>query len=229
MATGLEYISGLIVQSSIRENLYRCRYESGNNNCDPDGFLSSHVGYREALKELYTRILKFQATSVCYYSKNTPFRIGLDMAKWNNWDSLLADIKTAEKGFSAINDLWKDTRYEEECTALGKRHQESIKNLISIASDVSGLRKAIEDAQQDSQRKELLSWLSSIDPSEIIILRVINTKLGQETGLLTATMTSNTGNWSQILFSGCMGKVLPCLLVSYHTDKYTQLALGNQS
>jgi hypothetical protein len=32
--------------------------------------------------------------------------------------------------------------------------------------NVSGLRKAIEDEQKDSKRKELLNWLTSIDPSK---------------------------------------------------------------
>jgi hypothetical protein len=166
LATGLEYISGLIVQSSMRESLYSHRYELNSSDEDRNMLLPSHVGYRDTLKELYARILKFQATSVCYYAKNAAFRLGSDMAKSDNWDLLLDDIKTQETAFCAINTIWNETRYQEEWKALNKRHQESMKNLISIVNDVSGLREAIEDAQRDNQRKELLSWLSSIDPSE---------------------------------------------------------------
>jgi hypothetical protein len=154
------------VQSLIREDLYSRRYELKSSDHDCKAFLQSHSGYRDTLKELYTRILKFQAISVCYYSKNGAFRVGLDIVKWDSWESLLADILTQETAFCAVNELWKDARYEEECIALDKRHQESMKSLISISSDVSSLRKAIEDAQQDSQQAGLLNWISSIDPSE---------------------------------------------------------------
>ncbi len=166
MAKGLEYISSLIAQSSIREELYRRRYESSGSDQDGKKFLPSHVEYKDSLRELYARILIFLATSICYYSKNGAFRIGLDMVKWNNWELLLTDIQEQEWGFCKIYNLWKDTRYEEECNALNDRHQESMKSLTSICGEVSGLRKAVEDAQRDSQRKELLSWLSSVDPSE---------------------------------------------------------------
>ena len=69
-AEGLEYISGLIVQSSMREDLYSRRYELKYSDQDRKAFLPSHIGYRDTLKELYTRILKFQAASIYYYLKN---------------------------------------------------------------------------------------------------------------------------------------------------------------
>jgi hypothetical protein len=166
LAEGLEYISGLIVQSSMREDLYSRRYEWKSSDQDRKAFLPSHVGYRDILKELYTRILKFQATSICYYSENAASRGIRDMIKWDNWDSLLADIKRQEFAFQGVNKLWKDAKYEEDCIASNERHQESIKRLDSIGKDLSGLLKAVEEAQKDTQRKELLSWLSSIDPSE---------------------------------------------------------------
>lgn len=149
----------------MRENLYSRLYESSSSDQDGKAFLPSHIVYRDALKELYTRILKFQATSVCYYSRNGAFRVGLDMVRWDSWESLLANIKTQEEEFRKINEIWKDVRYGEECYALEKRHQESMKSLNSIGIDVSGLRKAIEEAGRDSRRQELLDWLSSIDPS----------------------------------------------------------------
>lgn len=99
LAQGLEYISGLIVQSSMREDLYSRRYESKSGGRDRKDFLPSHVGYRDTLKELYTRILKFQAASINYYSKNVASRGIRDMVKWDNWDSLLADVKTQEIAF----------------------------------------------------------------------------------------------------------------------------------
>jgi ankyrin repeat domain-containing protein 50 len=150
----------------MREDLYSRRYELKSSDQDRKAFLPSHIGYRDTLKELYTRILKFQAASICYYSKNAASRVIRDMVKWDNWDSLLADIQTQEMAFQGVNKLWKDAKYEEDCIASNERHQEKIKRLDSIGRDLSNLRKAIEEAQKDTQRRELLSWLSSIDPSE---------------------------------------------------------------
>ena len=166
MAKDLAYISNLIAQSSLREELYTRRYESENSDGEDNPLRESHSLYKETLKKLYVQIMKFQATSICYYSKNSAFRIGLDMVKWNSWDSLLSDIQIQETAFSAINELWKDRKYDEECEALIKRHQESMNTLNTISTDVSGLRKAVEDAQQDGTRRGLLDWLSSVDPSE---------------------------------------------------------------
>ncbi|KAH8821892.1 hypothetical protein F5884DRAFT_746178 [Xylogone sp. PMI_703] len=169
LAKGLEYISSLIVQSLMREDLYRRRYEVANNppqgsNRDSEKYLSSHLGYRAALKNLYVQILKFQAASISYYSKNFAFRLGLDIIQWDAWGSMIDNIEIKEKEFNDVNALWKDTKYE-EAEALEKRHQESMRNLSSIGGDLSGLRKAIEAVQQDRERSSLLHWLSNIDPS----------------------------------------------------------------
>lgn len=150
----------------MREDLYNRRYESKSSDQDRKAFLPSHVGYKDTLKELYTRILKFQAASICYYSKNAASRGMRDMVKWDNWDSLLADIKTQEMAFRGINELWRDAKYEEDCIASSERHHESIMHLDSIGTDLSSLRRAIDVAQKDIQRTGLLSWLSDIDPSE---------------------------------------------------------------
>jgi hypothetical protein len=148
LAKDLEYISGLIVQSSMIENLYSHRYELNKTGQDRNDFMSSHLGYREALKGLYTRILKFQAKSFCYYSQHGAFKIGLDIVHWENWDLLLAEIEKQEKLFLSVNEFWKDTTYQEEWNALTKRHQESMKSLTSISSDLSGLLDAINAARQ---------------------------------------------------------------------------------
>jgi hypothetical protein len=69
LATGLEYISGLIVQSSMREDFYYRKYESNDNDRDDERFMLSLMRYKDTLKELYTRILKYQATIWFRYSQ----------------------------------------------------------------------------------------------------------------------------------------------------------------
>lgn len=178
LTSSLEYISGLIVQSAMREELYRRRYELNIDREDYTGrifdsnqsscgtFANSHAGYRDTLKELYVRILRFQATGVCYFSRKGLLKIGSDIIKWDGWDSLLTDIKTQEASFTNINDIWRDAKYEEDCASIEKRHQESMKNLISIGSDISCLRRAVDDAQRERDRSGLLEWLSAVNPSQ---------------------------------------------------------------
>ena len=165
LVKGLDYIADLIVRSSMRENLYSRRYETNENAQDRQAFQQSHLKYRDTLKELYVQILKFQASSICYFSKNGAFRLGLDMIQWDNWDSALGDVQGRETAFCGVYDIWKDTRDQEEYEVLYKRHKENLGALNCIGTDVSGLRKAIVDAQKDGRRIGLLGWLSSVDPS----------------------------------------------------------------
>lgn len=166
LAEGLESISDVITRSMMQENLYFRRWESNNNNNDREGFLPSHQGYRDTLKELYVRLLRFQATSVCYFSKNGALRLILDVTKWDDWGAMLEDIKDKDTAFRLTYQHLNDTKIEEEFEKLRIRHKESMNVLSTISSDVSGLRKAIEEAQNDKKRQELLKWLCLIDPSE---------------------------------------------------------------
>jgi hypothetical protein len=182
LATGLDYISDLIVRSAMRENLYERRYGSRGSDEDRKKFETSHIMYRDTLKALYVQILKFQASSICYLSKNGVFRVGLDMIKWDNWESSLNDVQKKEGTFQDVYDIWKDIRDQEDSEALDARHREDINIMMTISGDVSGLRNAIEKAQGDSKRTGLLDWLSAIDPSK-----------GYNLGL--DKLQANTGDW----------------------------------
>jgi hypothetical protein len=150
----------------MRENLYCRRYESFDDELDREAFLSSHKVYRETLKELYIRILKFQATSVCFYSNNRFLRVASDIVVWNNWDSLFQDIQEQEKEFSLVCDGLKDISDQEEFEALRRRHEKNIARMKYVGNDVSCLKVAVEDGQKDRQRESLLDWLSSLDASK---------------------------------------------------------------
>ncbi len=165
-AQGLSIISDLIVRSKLREDLYERRYGFKNNTGDRELLLSSHIMYRDTLKMLYMQILKFQASSICYLSKNGAFRLGLDIVKWNDWDAAMSDIQKQEDSFCKVYDIWQDMVYQEECQALEARHKENMNQLTILCSDVSGLRQAIEDSQRNAERTELLDWISDIDYSE---------------------------------------------------------------
>lgn len=163
-AEGLQEISSLLVQSRIREDLYVRQYEAKARTSIEDKLTLSHQEYKNRLEMLYREILRFQATSYCYYTRKNAFQLGLDVVKWDDWDKLLGQIQNQERRFAAIEKLW---RYEEVCLENERQHQESLHKLGEISTDVSGLRSAIKDAPTEERRQELLNWLSDVDPSEI--------------------------------------------------------------
>ncbi|KAL7799329.1 ankyrin repeat-containing domain protein [Trichoderma afarasin] len=138
LAKGLEYISSLITQSKMREELYIEGRDHEFLVRDHQRFQHSHREYKAALERLYRQILKFEATSCCYYSSK--FRIGLDVVKWNDWEQLVGDVREKEQSFAAIEQIWRDIRHVEE-------------------------QLANESAVYQEEHREFLSWLSDIDPS----------------------------------------------------------------
>jgi hypothetical protein len=121
MVKSLEDISNLIVRSTMREDLYSRQTLLSRK--------SDHQEYRDTLKELYVRVLKFQARAICYFSKQHIFRQGLDLVRWDDWDSLAGDISKQEDVFKSVYEIWKDSLAQEESAALSRRHQEIIEAL----------------------------------------------------------------------------------------------------
>jgi hypothetical protein len=170
LAEGLEYVSNIIALSKMREDLYARRYEVNDANRHSRDFELSHAGYKANLKELYVRVLTFQAIVVCYLQKSSPARVAADLVKWNDWKELLSSIQAQEETFGKVSEHWKDTRFEEESRDLKKRHLElmdqwdkSLEKLDAIGCDLSSLRTAIELQQKDGQRQDMLNWLSEFD------------------------------------------------------------------
>jgi hypothetical protein len=157
LATGLSYIGNLIVWSDMRQKLYQRRYDADSGD--------QLQGYRDTLKELYIRILKFQAKSVGYYSKNDASRLGRDVVKWDNWDSLLEDITVQEVAFTQVYDIWKDLIAREEYDKLSRRHTESMDIMKLISDNIVAFQQAVASAQSDENRTKLIKWLSSAEPS----------------------------------------------------------------
>jgi hypothetical protein len=151
---GLNEIASIISRCTMREGLYHWRYEISSNDESKTDFSTLHISYRDALRTLYVKILSFQATSVCFLSKSTFERVTADMVKWNAWDTLLLEIEAQ----------WRDMKYDEECKLQSVRHEQRMRGLGAIVDEVSRVRDVIKQAQNDNERKELLNWLSSVDP-----------------------------------------------------------------
>jgi len=80
-AKGLEEIANILSRYSGRQTIYRVRYEGKSQPTiteDPDLWLT-HREYRDALKELYVKVLAFQATIIVFLSENALKRISADM------------------------------------------------------------------------------------------------------------------------------------------------------
>ncbi|KAF0324955.1 hypothetical protein GQ607_007848 [Colletotrichum asianum] len=155
LAKGLEYISSLIVQSHLWEDLYERRSKSEADN-------PSQTTYRSALTTLYRHVLKFQITSYCYYARSTAYRLGLDSVKWNEWEELLDKIKERERAFSAVLTVCRDVKYDEECFEAKQRHEQVMSCWQSIGTDVSGLLSATGTCSwliKDSKNFE--TWMGS--------------------------------------------------------------------
>lgn len=61
---------------------------------------------------LYTRILKFQATYVCYLSGKMVHRLANDVVKWSDWEGLMKEIIDANNKLNSLDKKW---------TSLGKQ------------------------------------------------------------------------------------------------------------
>ncbi len=171
LTKGLGYISSVIAQSRMWEELYVRRYEPNSSSATESGevalVLESHLAYKSALAMLYKAVLKFQMTSYCYYARHSAFRLGLDVVKWTDWTQLLEDVREQERVFNKIGETWRDKKFDEECVAAAKRHQEATVSWKAMENELAELRRAVVDAQKERQRADLLDWLCDMDISEM--------------------------------------------------------------
>ncbi|KAK6449599.1 hypothetical protein FP744_10005849 [Trichoderma asperellum] len=165
LAKGLDYISTLIVRGRLREDLYVRRYELEVDNRQSSAL--DHLAYKGALEALYRKILKFQAETYCHLTQNFAHRLGLDAVKWNDWEAMIDDVRLQEDALSGLDKLWHDVQYSHDSLEAKKQHEKSLATWITVSEDVSGLRKALEEAAKDHDRKEFLSWLCQVDPSHM--------------------------------------------------------------
>ena len=165
MTAGLEMVSKLIVQSSIRQNLYAHRYESKKSGIDQKAFLSIRVKYRKALEDLYSLILKFQARCIIYYYSGAAKRMLVDIIKWNDWDAAIKEIEDENAAFKEVYELLKSTVSQEDFDAIYAKHEEATAIAKSTRDNVSDFKDQYALAQRGLVEKELLDWLSSVNPS----------------------------------------------------------------
>lgn len=232
MAKGLEYISSLIVQGRMWESLYIRRCET--NDSQKGKFSPSsieRIAFKDSLELLYQEILKFQIGSYCYYDTNAALRLGQDIIKWNGWDNMLEKVREQEGRFSSINTVWMDITYAEERSAADKRHLEAMTCWQTIGTDTSSLLKVVRDAQMESEREGLLSWLCTVNPSEAY--NAARDKHMRGTSGWLVEESKEFRDWkksagSVLWLNGKRESVCHCLCGIVATTNRLQLVLGSQ-
>ncbi|KAK1252130.1 hypothetical protein MKX08_003317 [Trichoderma sp. CBMAI-0020] len=158
LAKGLDYITCLITQSRMREELYAECYESETGN--RENFRQSHGQYKTALEKLYRQILRFQATVYCYYTNLSALRFAQDSIKWHSWEQLVDELRDQESNFAVIEEKWRDMQRYEERLAAEKLQQST---LNTLSAQLSASQKALENATEE-EYEGLLRWLCDVDP-----------------------------------------------------------------
>ncbi|MCJ1265803.1 hypothetical protein MMC22_005684 [Lobaria immixta] len=162
---GLEYISDLLSRCTMYEHAYHQRYE-----VDHDGRLSydkldlTPDGYKSALKELYIRILRFQARTICQLSRNTVSGGIRAMFKMDDWDSLLGDIKVQEASCQTFFDLVKD---QEALDAREEGHRQRTLLLLDKLEDLSlgikGIQNKLDEIHISDEESKCFETLRTSD------------------------------------------------------------------
>ncbi|KAL6815059.1 ankyrin repeat-containing domain protein [Trichoderma sp. SZMC 28015] len=222
-AKGLEYISSLISQSQIREELYIKCYESREDA--QQEFQQSHREYKASLERLYRQILKFQTKSCCYYSNSSAFRYGLDAVKWNDWAQLVNGVRQRDTEFAAFEQIWRDLKHLEDRLAVEGLQRETIISIAALKTEMSISREVAESAMTKQERHELFSWLCDIDPSSIYNTARERHEAGTNQWLITSEefQTWERSNGSLLWLHGKAGSgksVISSSVISYLKVKY---------
>ncbi|KAL6823367.1 ankyrin repeat-containing domain protein [Trichoderma camerunense] len=223
-AKGLEYISSLISQSQIREELYIKCYESRKDA--QHEFQQSHRQYKAALERLYRQILKFQTKSCCYYSNSSAFRCGLDAVKWNDWDQLVNDVRQRDTEFAALEQIWRDSQHLEERLVAESLQRETINSVAAIKTEMSISREAAESVTPKQDRDALLKWFCDVDPSSIYNTARGRHEAGTNEWLIKESKEFKSWERSDSSLLWLHGKagsgksVISSSVISYLKDKY---------
>jgi hypothetical protein len=89
-----------------------------------------------------------------------------DIAAWDKWDALVAEIDLQSDNVKYIEERLRDFKLQERWEIETTQHEENIAKLAPISDEISRIRTVIEKIQQDTDRLDLLKWLSPEDYSE---------------------------------------------------------------
>lgn len=159
---GLEYLSTILRQCKLREHVYHRRYESIEGEALKHDFEQAHHIYRESLRMLYVKILRFEVTCYVFLSGDTPKRLAKGVTKWDDWHELIDAVKAQQASVAEIEGNWSGVRLQEEWEAKQQEHRQQISAVDAVTSEVSRVKQLIQEQQSQRDRSDLLRWLSSV-------------------------------------------------------------------
>lgn len=162
---GLDNVADILARCSLRECVYRTRYEADSSS-KSRADRPSLEEYRNSLRALYLEVLTFQATCAVYLVRNLLIKGVEDMVKWNKWDDMLKVVDEKESKLGFIEEKLKELRIEEEWEEKRRQHESQIKNLGALKDEVSRFRNLVKESNEKSERQKLFQWLTVVDPSE---------------------------------------------------------------
>ncbi|KAB8304456.1 hypothetical protein EYC80_003850 [Monilinia laxa] len=93
---GIDYISRMLCQSAVIECLYQEHIDSA-----PLAAITIDTGklrsqFEEDLTMFYAQVLQYQCRATCQLQSNKATRVARDMAKLDNWEGMLSELKECE-------------------------------------------------------------------------------------------------------------------------------------
>lgn len=153
MMQGLEKVSTILPLCKIRENLYL--------NEQPADSANANISFENSVIELYTHIVEYQASLLCYLSKSFIRRGGRTLFKSDDWRGWLDHIETCFKTCCSYTELfdidaarraWKEQYWQ---ASQQTRLQESILEAITTTRNERRMER------REEQHERLTQSLSS--------------------------------------------------------------------
>ncbi|KAL9084383.1 MAG: hypothetical protein Q9165_008097 [Trypethelium subeluteriae] len=105
------------------------------------------------------------AQCALYLSSNGFIRYARDFSKWDAWEDMLTTVKGISSSLGDIEKTWRDQIYQEDWEQQKLQHEERIKNLDAIRSEIVRFQEIVQNSQSQALRRQLLDWLGTVDPS----------------------------------------------------------------
>ena len=160
LAEGLETVAKVIAEYRIIEKLYLQRTSEGSTELE------------NSIVDLYTLVLKFLIRAQQFYSKNTVERSVKNIFDRNKFQGYLDDIAKRQTGIEKYADLvdkQQRQNIEEGLEKLTLEEKDDYDRLRKALDDIKrpinrmeGQLNAVHDNLKDSERQEILRWLSPI-------------------------------------------------------------------
>lgn len=130
----------------MKEELYRQRYETVDATQHLKPLVNPHSEYKSKLKELYVRILRFQARSISELSRNWVVGPSRAIFKLDDWDTLLEEIKLQEARCSRHEEIIGIMKHDEE---LHTRSEEHVQRTLMLLSKLEGFKVEVKEIRDE--------------------------------------------------------------------------------